>query len=184
MYRWDTFLILAPLFMLLSFFLWGIFAWNKWAILLGISFFIFGLVGNLGLKHLAALLSSRKIISPELLYRPSICPLPFNNTCESCSLIPSWQPKSLKGEHLLGYPSGHVQSMWMVAVFWTLRSSGIKSEAHRIMSTAIFWSWTIMVSMQRYDSKCHSFHQVFAGACVGTLLGIITHYIFPQNIFK
>lgn len=161
-------LSLGPFVVLISL-VWGaLWRWDCDMLLWAAGFFGFGLLVNLAIKHLALALRLRR----RWLHRPSRCPRPLADGawCERCSMLPGWQHGPLRGHARLGFPSGHAQSMWMVAVAWVVAAPAVSCTHYTVLSWSL-WAFAGAVCFQRVQSGCHSGPQVVAGALLGALLG-------------
>lgn len=163
----HAFLSLGPFVVLTSLFLGALWRWDISMLIWAVCFFGFGLLSNLGLKHLALRLGLRH----SRLLRPSLCPQRKGEFCERCSMLPDWQLGVLKGEQRLGFPSGHAQSMWMAAAAWAAARASV-SEFHHHTMAWILCAYAAAVCFQRVHSKCHSPLQVFVGSVLGVIIGV------------
>ena len=163
----HAFLSLGPFVVLMSLFWGALWRWDLSMFVWAVLFFGFGLLSNLGLKHLALRLDMNR----NLLLRPKKCPLPLGEFCEQCSMLPGWQNGPLRGAARLGFPSGHAQSMWMVAAAWTIAGPGV-SAMHHLTVTWVLWSYAAAVCYQRVASGCHSELQVTVGSVLGVVIGM------------
>lgn len=161
------FFSLAPFALLMAFGWVAVWEWDRRMCAAAAVFLFAGLVSNLGLKHTARALRLRSAV----LHRPSSCPLAASGTCEQCSIIPSWRAGPLVGSSRLGFPSGHSQSLWMLAVLWLLHRGWV-SPQHRLVSTWLIWAYAGSVSHQRVVVGCHSLLQVVVGAAVGVVIAV------------
>ena len=70
-----------------------------------------------------------------------------------------------------GMPSGHAQSSFLFATFWSLLGQE---------SWIILYIHALLVAYQRVYTKCHTVPQVVVGAIIGIVNGIITHELLKK----
>lgn len=176
----DILLLQSPLFMLVSLIIAGLITWSFTPIFYALMFYTLGLASNRMLKYICAVVFPNSVH----IHRPTQCPLPEQGTgrCEQCHILPIWGAP-LDGDQMLGMPSGHAQSMVMIATAWTLFASVyLQDTMHRYLTSVFFWLWAGAVMFQRVHSRCHTIEQVAMGAVIGASFGVFTHIIAGKNI--
>lgn len=90
-----------------------------------------------------------------------------------------------------GMPSGHAQSGFMFAIFWSLylfqKYSTTKSDTQFYLmwfSIFLLFLMAVLVCFQRVYTKCHTPLQIYVGSIIGSILGYIFYritYTFLQK---
>jgi membrane-associated phospholipid phosphatase len=169
-------LIMSPLYVIIALLLAVVFTWKP-SPLFYLVFFCAMLISNRAFKYAYLLL-----VGEQHAFRPTSCPLPNSDgDCEQCSILPKWD-RLLNGDNQIGMPSGHTQSMCMLATSWTLYALRYVSNFwHRVVSSVFFWLWAAAVAYQRIASRCHSPTQVASGAIVGVVMGYFAHSMMGRH---
>ncbi|CAA7389452.1 unnamed protein product [Spirodela intermedia] len=79
-----------------------------------------------------------------------------------------------------GWPSSHSQYMFFFAVYFSLlafRGVGISTRASKVFVAAVSWPLALLTMYSRVYLGYHSVAQVFAGATLGIVLGILWYWV-------
>lgn len=179
-------LVQAPLYVIVGLVIAAIVSWSLQPLLYAAVFFVAGLLFNLALKHLVRWAFGADTDGRNgVMSRPSRCPGQLPDAapgaqCEQCGPVVSYGPP-LTGTAFLGMPSGHAQSMALVATAWTLYAlRNIGNAWHLYGSCAFVWLWAAAVAFQRVWSGCHTWPQTCVGFVVGAALGFAADVLVRQ----
>lgn len=94
-----------------------------------------------------------------------------------------WTCEALETCHSFGMPSAHTQFMCFFATFVTLlavRKLKFTDNFWFFLTGFISWPLAFFVGMSRVYLGYHSLHQVYAGGCLGTVLGALWFYTVTE----
>jgi len=150
--------------------------------LLGIYYILFGGLGNelinIILKNVTGTLildiprNQEKLDKYKWAYRPQSTNCGYFDKCNESNITQ------------IGFPSGHSQSSFLFATFWSLilyskysDSKSITDQIFMYFGIFILYAIAFSVCSQRVFKQCHRSLQIFAGSIVGLILGIIFYYL-------
>lgn len=147
---------------------------------IGIIYLIVGLSGE-GLNY-----TLKKYVFTK--DRAELFKRPKNMPDTGCKFFPNCNYKKDINNLPSGMPSGHAQTSFMFAVYWSLylyqKYSKSKSdyEFYTMWTTiVILFIIAILVSYQRTYINCHTPIQVFAGSVIGSILGYIVYRVINRK---
>lgn len=94
-----------------------------------------------------------------------------------CSVYATGKPSTSSG-----MPSGHSQTVFFAATFWSLFFIGKYGLKKNLLKIILFYLLAIIVASQRKLSNCHSGAQILVGSLIGVTLGF-SLYMLCFKIF-
>ena len=141
-------------------------------------FTILYFLGNMSNNLIKNFLKKSGILPENIGNRPSGCGnRKIGDLCRGCGYWTVY--KDDIGSNSYGFPSGHAQSMAILAIFWSLyiwKKNSIKTFKQYVLIGLLFLL-AVVVCYQRVNSKCHTVLQVISGTIIGILFGILSYYI-------